>query len=119
MILWIVVLMFTGGCYAHDGDATFYGAGGHGELGACMLPVGFNGVGNTVAINAAQWEGGASCGKCVLIQPSSDGLGMTPIAEPIHATIDNLCPECQHGDIDLGLNGDGRWRIKWEFVSCH
>jgi hypothetical protein len=30
-----------------------------------------------------------------------------------------LCPECQHGDIDLGLNGDGRWRIRWEFVSCH
>ena len=101
-----------------DGDGTFYGDGGHGAEGACMLERGFNGIPMTVAINREQWMGGAVCGRCVLIQPSSKGLGMTPIVEPIKATIDNLCPECNHGDIDIGLNGDGRWKISWEFVDC-
>lgn len=104
---------------AFHGDGTFYGEGGHGAQGACMLSKEFNGVKKTVAINAAQWEDGKACGKCVLIQPTNRGIGTTPILAPIFATIDNLCPECQHGDIDLGLNGDGRWHIEWEFVPCH
>jgi hypothetical protein len=83
-----------------------------------MLQRGFNGVGVTVAINAAQWDGGAACGKCVRITGSGEGLGTTPIYGPLFATIDNLCPECKFGDIDLGLGGDGRWRIDWDFVPC-
>lgn len=100
------------------GDGTFYGEGGHGAEGACMLPRGFNGVATTVAINSEQWENAGACGKCVLIEPSQDGLGMTPIKESIKATIDNVCPECHHGDLDLGMSGDGRWKIQWSFVSC-
>jgi hypothetical protein len=30
-----------------------------------MLNPGFNGVGITVAMNNQQYEGGASCGKCI------------------------------------------------------
>jgi len=101
-----------------QGDLTFYGPGGAGANGACMLEVGFNGVGNTVAMNPFQYENGAACGKCVLIYPSTSGIGMTPVSEPIFATIDNLCPECKNGDVDIGLSGDGRWQSTWEFVDC-
>eukprot|EP00952_Eustigmatos_sp_NYUAD-ZCMA_P009748 40240-Eustigmatos_ZCMA.PRE.1 len=41
---------------AYSGDGTFYGAGGAGGSGACMLQPGFNGVGITVAMNVAQYE---------------------------------------------------------------
>jgi hypothetical protein len=102
-----------------NGDGTFYGDGGHGAEGACMLERGFNGIPITVAINQDQWENGGACGKCVIVQSSSEGLGMTPIVESFKATIDNLCPECHHGDIDIGLNGDGRWKINWDFVPCN
>lgn len=111
---WASVMMVN----AFNGDGTFYGDGGHGAEGACMLERGFNGIPMTVAINHEQWMGGAVCGRCVLIQPTLNGIGMTPIAEPLKATIDNLCPECNYGDIDIGLDGDGRWKILWEFVEC-
>ena len=106
--------MILSSVVAYNGDLTFYGAGGNGVNGACQIHV----SGNTVAINPYQYENGAACGKCILVQPSSTGLGMTPILEPIFATIDNLCPECKHGDVDLGLGGDGRWQSSWEFVNC-
>ncbi|EKU21787.1 hypothetical protein NGA_0225800 [Nannochloropsis gaditana CCMP526] len=103
---------------AYDGDATFYGQGGAGQGGACMLERGFNGVGITVAINQAQWDGAGSCGKCIKLTGNGDGSGMTPVVGPIYATVDNLCPECSFGDIDLGLGGDGRWQAHWDFVDC-
>jgi hypothetical protein len=101
-----------------EGDGTFYGGGGAGAGGACMLPPGFNGVGLTVAVAPEAFASGAGCGKCVKIWGEGSGLGMTPIYGPFYATIDNLCPECKTGDIDFGLNGDGRWRIHWDYISC-
>lgn len=83
-----------------------------------MLPVGFNDVAMTVAVNPFQWEDGMSCGKCVVVYGTGKGLGMTPIFGPIFATIDNLCPECKDGDIDFGMEGDGRWDITWDFIDC-
>jgi len=115
----ITLLMLTSTNAVYNGDLTFYGPGGAGANGACMLEVGFNGIGNTVAMNPHQYENGAACGKCIMIYPSTSGLGMTPVVEPIFATIDNLCPECKYGDVDIGLSGDGRWQSTWEFVSCH
>jgi len=100
---------------AFDGDMTFYGSGGAGVGGACQMNV--QGT-TTVAINPYQYEGGGACGRCILINPSTAGSGGTPITESIFATIDNLCPECKSGDVDLGLGGDGRWQSSWEFVSC-
>ena len=29
------------------------------------------------------------------------------------------CPECSFGDIDLNLNGDGRWKVEWHAVPCN
>jgi hypothetical protein len=101
-----------------DGEGTFYGDGGAGEHGACMLKRGFNGVATTVAINKPQYADGQACGKCVLISGKGVGSGQTPIIGPMLATIDNECPECAFGDIDLGLGGDGRWKISWDFVEC-
>ena len=31
----------------------------------------------------------------------------------------NRCPECSFGDVDLNLNGDGRWKIEWHAVPCN
>jgi hypothetical protein len=101
-----------------DGDGTFYGDGGAGDRGACMLQRGFNGVSTTVAMNKQQYDGGKVCGKCVLISGKGVGSGQTPIIGPILATIDNECPECNFGDVDLGLGGDGRWKITWDFIDC-
>jgi len=99
-------------------QGTFYGAGGAGKSGMCMLNPGFNGVGITVALNGAQFGDGATCGKCIKATGTGEGLGTTPIVGPIFATVDNLCPECKFGDVDFGLGGDGRWKINWDFIDC-
>jgi len=101
-----------------QGDGTFYGGGGAGEHGSCLLPRDFNHVPLTVAINQEQYLGGESCGKCVRFHGQGQGLGTTPILGPFFATIDNVCPECRYGDLDLGMDGDGRWTIFWEFIPC-
>ena len=101
-----------------EGDGTFYGNGGNGHFGACMLEPGFNNIGLTVAINREQFQDGMVCGKCVRIVGQGKGLGMTPILGPLYATIDNECSECHYGDIDIGMDGDGRWKIQWDFIDC-
>ena len=117
--LLIILTLLTRSVTSFDGSGTFYGDGGAGEKGACMLKRGFNGVATTVALNREQFEGGAHCGKCVEITGRGEGSGATPIIGPILATIDNECPECSFGDVDIGLGGDGRWKINWNFVDCH
>jgi hypothetical protein len=103
---------------AYEGDGTYYGDGGAGAAGACMLERNFNNIRDTVAMNPYQFENGGACGKCIVVRGDGVGLGMKPIYGPIYATIDNLCPECKHGDVDLGLAGDGRFLIRWEFIPC-
>lgn len=38
------------------------------------------------------------------------------------AIIDNLCPECSHGDLDFRIDGigssDGRWPLRWSIIPC-
>lgn len=38
------------------------------------------------------------------------------------AIIDNLCPECEHGDLDFRQefdgSGDGRWPLTWKTIPC-
>lgn len=29
------------------------------------------------------------------------------------ALVDDQCPECAYGSIDLALTGDGRWKTEW------
>jgi len=112
------VLLFVQGVLSFEGDGTFYGAGGAGSAGSCMLERGFNGIEMTVAMNSVQYDGGSVCGKCVRITGQGEGIGMTPILGPFFATVDNECPECKFGDVDLGLQGDGRWRIAWDWIPC-
>ena len=34
------------------------------------------------------------------------------------AIIDNLCPECASGDLDMGQDNGGRWPLEWKFIDC-
>ena len=29
------------------------------------------------------------------------------------ALVDNQCPECAYGSLDLALTGNGRWKVEW------
>lgn len=49
--------------------------------------------------------------------------GTTPVAalndgQPFIALVDDKCPGCANGDLDLALDGDGRWDISWKAVPC-
>jgi hypothetical protein len=71
-------------------QATFYGAGGSGDKGACMHSPGFNGVGITVAMNVEQYEEGSACGKCIVARGTGSGAGVTPVLGPVYATVCNI-----------------------------
>ena len=34
------------------------------------------------------------------------------------AIVDNLCPECASGDLDMGEDNGGRWALQWKFIDC-
>lgn len=104
--------------FALEGDGTFYGGGGAGDKGTCLLPKNFNKVKLTVAVAPDLFDGGAACGKCIKIWGEGNGLGTTPIIGPYYATIDNLCSECKSGDVDFGMDGNGRWKIHSEIIDC-
>ena len=89
----------------YSGEGTYYGREAtDANTGACYwMDQGASG-GMTVAINQAQWEDGAACGKCVLIYGEGEGLGADPITGPHFATITNLCPECQVSKIRYIVN---------------
>ncbi|GMK56790.1 hypothetical protein CspeluHIS016_0306300 [Cutaneotrichosporon spelunceum] len=93
-----------------DGKATYYVAG----LGACG---GYNtGADMIVALNAAQWDGGAHCGKKIMI---------TEGGKTAQATIVDLCPGCPFGGLDLSENlfsvfhdhGKGVFQLSWNFAD--
>eukprot|EP01113_Clastostelium_recurvatum_P024716 TRINITY_DN2951_c0_g1_i4.p1 TRINITY_DN2951_c0_g1~~TRINITY_DN2951_c0_g1_i4.p1 ORF type:complete len:411 (-),score=74.33 TRINITY_DN2951_c0_g1_i4:7-1239(-) len=54
---------------------------------------------------------------CVSVQPTSHGSGAKPIT-PFIGYVNNKCPECATGDLDLGMAGDGRWGIEWKAIEC-
>jgi hypothetical protein len=99
----------TGG-WEYGGDLTHYG--GAGKWGACTstwVPPGYT----TVAVNSQQWDEGMMCGTCVhACYTDNDGKRC------FNAIIDNLCPECVMGDLDLGENGGGRWPLDWKIQPC-
>lgn len=114
----IISLIICNTVFPFEGKATFYEIQPQGEIGSCNLKRNFNGVGLTVAINAAQYDGGSSCGKCVAIRAAGTGIGTQPFVGNFFATIDNICPECPFGNLDMGMAGDGIWDISWSFVPC-
>lgn len=100
-----------GGSY--KGDATYYSDG---TIGACSMDVRPDGY-RTVAVNSKQWDNGAMCGTCV-----EGYYTETSGTVNFKAIIDNLCPECAHGDLDFRQNaggpGDGRWPLEWKIIPC-
>jgi expansin (peptidoglycan-binding protein) len=100
-----------------SGDGTYYGAN-NGAGGACSIYPKPSFQLNTVAINAPQWAGSGACGMCVQVSGSGQGQGGSPITGTEVYMVDNLCPECKTGSLDLAKNGDGRWKINWIAVPC-
>lgn len=49
-------------------------------------------------------------------------ISMMTCSIKFKAIIDNLCPECKHGDLDFrkdGIgSGDGRWPLQWDIIPC-
>ncbi|KAJ1302884.1 hypothetical protein OPQ81_003183 [Rhizoctonia solani] len=95
---------------AYTGQATYFEPG----LGACG---GVNGrTEHIVALNQAQWDGGAHCWHHVMIQA---------YGKQIEAAVVDLCPGCSWGDLDMapGLFESftsldvGRFGITWWYIS--
>jgi hypothetical protein len=115
----MMMIVGTRGVFAAQftGEGTYYG--GNPWSNACQMPNLKRGdITMTVALNSAQYEGGKNCGRCVRLKGTGEGGGANRIEGPMYAVIDNLCPECKYGDLDLGVGGDGRWGIEWDFVDC-
>lgn len=100
------------------GDMTSYGADiDNGFCGFKKDDWNYNNV-LTAAINHEQIDNSLSCGKCVNIYYNN---------EITTALIDNICPECKYGDLDLSTelwnkvfnnNNPSRYKLEWEFTHC-
>jgi len=99
------------GTVIHSGEATFYGDG---ALGHCGFPVDRQPLYHG-AMNHTDYDTAAACGTWVSI---------TGPKGEVTAYIDDECPECKEGDIDLGpgtftMVADralGRVPITWHYV---
>jgi expansin (peptidoglycan-binding protein) len=103
------------------GQGTYYGNGDQG--GACGLwPLPAFATSLTrVALNSPQYQSGNTsqgCGMCFTLYGTGVGSGANPIKGPIYGFVNNLCPECATGSVDLGVTGDGRWNIYWTANDC-
>jgi len=95
------------------GEGTYYGVVNH-----LISPSQYDGkVDALAALNDPQHKLGAY-GMCIKVKGNGIGLGADPIIEEKLVVIADVCPECKWGDIDLALNGDGRWEIDWHAVEC-
>jgi len=113
------------------GEATFYGhQEGQDAAGACSYSENFantnslpwsTGISTTIALNDAQFEAGLACGMCIMYQGTGEGIGTTPLAGDrwYRGFVNNRCPECAKGDIDMNIAGDGRWKARWYAVPCN
>ncbi|KAL8583685.1 hypothetical protein ACOMHN_037408 [Nucella lapillus] len=113
-----------------SGDATYYGgAGGGGACGyGAQNPPVAGHTRMTVALNQPQFMGSVMCGSCWKVTGSGHGSGNNPVTGTFTVFLDNLCPECHTGgggertlwwgDVDLGINGDGRWDVSIQAVQC-
>ncbi|PVD19298.1 hypothetical protein C0Q70_19785 [Pomacea canaliculata] len=102
------------------GDGTYYGSSGGG--GTCSYgvqnPPAASGTKYPVALNSPQFMNSVMCGSCWRVTGAGTGSGHSPITGTFTVFVDNLCPECHAGDLDLGVSGDGRWDITIQAVQC-
>lgn len=95
------------------GEGTFYGYGGGGN---CSFPYPGKPA-LTGAMNQVQYNGSQMCGACVEVTGRKGTLIIS---------IEDRCPECKHGDIDLSEDAfpyiddkiHGRVPIHWKIVPC-
>lgn len=99
----------------HHGEATFYGIAGEG--GNCALPSPSPWDTMAGAMNHVDYRNSEICGACVMVTGSLDSALIR---------INDQCPECKEGDIDLTPNvfaqihpvSLGRAPITWHFTPC-
>ncbi|EIE27433.1 hypothetical protein COCSUDRAFT_39101 [Coccomyxa subellipsoidea C-169] len=141
-IEWQAMLKPQGGGVRYNGDATpdlivemsasgtYYGQqDGQNDGGACAFGKSFSnslglswreGVQTYIALNRAQYNNSQACGQCLMYRGLGAGIGMLPIpSEWQFGLVDNVCPECAYGSIDLDKNGDGRWKVEWYPIPCN
>ncbi len=102
------------------GDGTYYTPKFPGA-GHCILhtPVPRNMQGMlTVAMNKNQYSGSKTCGMCIELTGHGEGKGWKPINGTRVAMVNNGCPGCEWGSVDLDEDGGGRWEVEWIAVEC-
>jgi len=115
LILSLTVNIFAvpdDGTVTHNGDGTYYDDG---LLPNCSFPLDERPLYNG-AMNATEYDSSRVCGAYVKVKgPNGE----------IIVLIDNKCPECAVGDIDLSSDAfnqiadsvDGRVNISWNYVE--
>ncbi|XP_059142651.1 expansin-YoaJ-like [Physella acuta] len=104
-----------------SGDGTYYGEGTGGtcQYSTPLPPAATDPkIGALVALNRPQFLDSLTCGMCLRVTGSGNGLGNSPITGSFIVFVKDLCPECKEGDVDLALNGDGRWDVTIRAVQC-
>ncbi len=119
LAVFFITLFFCGNIFSQDCDETFTGEGtyyGYAGGGNCSFPTPTSPV-YTGAMNETQYDTSMTCGACVEVTGSKGSLVIR---------IEDRCPECAYGDIDLSEEAfpliddkiNGRVSISWKFVPC-
>lgn len=62
------------------------------------------------------FQGG--CGMCIELHGTGSGSGGNPVKGMYRVFVNNLCPECEYGHLDVAQPGDGLWDITWCVRAC-
>lgn len=101
------------------GDGTYYGPT---QRGHCAfrenLPRTFANM-VPVSLSFPQYDNSASCGACIEFYGTGRGSSGTKIGtHKQYAYVHDSCHDCNAGDLDLSVNGDGRHEVVWKFIPC-
>ncbi|HTF82333.1 MAG TPA: expansin EXLX1 family cellulose-binding protein [Cytophagales bacterium] len=97
----------------YTGEGTYYNYVGGGN---CSFPNPYTQL-HSAALNGVQYEGASLCGACAEVTGPRGSLVVS---------IEDQCPECKHGDLDLEQEAfyfiadpiEGRVDISWKLVPC-
>lgn len=59
-------------------------------------------------MNYPQYFGSEVCGMCAMVNGTGQGAGANPIVGYFKVFVNDLCPECLTGALDLSGGLDGR-----------
>jgi expansin (peptidoglycan-binding protein) len=104
------------------GTGTYYGATTGGNCGFSTLIPSFTSSLTQVAINSADYAAAdlsQACGMCLSMKGTGSGSGTSPISTTAFtAFVQDNCPSCASGGIDIAKSGSGAWAIEWIAVPC-